>query len=394
MSTALITAPVKLEIVQLKITASQLVRPNQVIISARDFSNNTILPIKSDKFGTVTEILAKVNDVIEKSSPLVKIKLGCTHPVIFSGLCADCGQAINENDEKDPEIEEINSHPSKVLIPNLPTLKVKESIAQDLANKDKLRLQNMRKLVLLCDLDHTLIHTTSTSENLQEFDDKTMQKFKFKETKTWHVTKFRPGLEKFLREMSGLYEMQIATLGIRPYAEKISRLIDPEQKYFNDSKMLSRCDILDSNGKIKGNNAFHKANNLKHLFPCGIDMVVIIDDRTDVWKMKGNVIHVPKYNYWKDVGDINDPNAKARGDRIGPFRDKIPEKDDDDYLGILGQILKDIHSKYYWSFDRQIEKKKSGNRIILPDTHGAMKYFRSKIGEVCFSAVKILKLFR
>ena len=49
-------------------------------------------------------------------------------------------------------------------------------------------------------------------------------------------------------------------------------------------------------------NIFYRA-----LFPCGDDMVCIIDDREDVWNYLPNLIHVKPYHYFKHTGDINAP---------------------------------------------------------------------------------------
>lgn len=41
-----------------------------------------------------------------------------------------------------------------------PSIRVDHSVAHDIAKKDLINLVKNRKLVLLADLDHTLIHTT------------------------------------------------------------------------------------------------------------------------------------------------------------------------------------------------------------------------------------------
>ena len=46
-----------------------------------------------------------------------------------------------------------------------PKLKVNEATAHDIAKKDLIHLVKGRKLVLLADLDHTLIHTTNENVN-------------------------------------------------------------------------------------------------------------------------------------------------------------------------------------------------------------------------------------
>lgn len=43
------------------------------------------------------------------------------------------------------------------------------------------------------------------------------------------------------------------------------------------------------------------------LFPCGDNMVCIIDDREDVWSYATNLIHVKPYHFFQHTGDINAP---------------------------------------------------------------------------------------
>lgn len=55
----------------------------------------------------------------------------------------------------------------------------------------------------------------------------------------WYFTKPRPGLQKFLDEMSQLYEMHVYTMGTRTYADAIVKVIDPDGKIFG-GRILSR----------------------------------------------------------------------------------------------------------------------------------------------------------
>lgn len=48
-------------------------------------------------------------------------------------------------------------------------------------------------------------------------------------------------------------------------------------------------------------------NISRALFPCGDNMVCIIDDREDVWRHATNLIHVRPYSFFQSTGDINAP---------------------------------------------------------------------------------------
>ena len=49
----------------------------------------------------------------------------------------------------------------------------------------------------------------------------------------------RPGLKKFMEEMSRIYEMHVYTMGTRAYAEEVCAAIDPDGKIFG-GRLLSR----------------------------------------------------------------------------------------------------------------------------------------------------------
>lgn len=55
------------------------------------------------------------------------------------------------------------------------------------------------------------------------------------------MTKLRPFVRTFLKEASEMFEMYIYTMGDRPYALEMAKLLDPQGKYFN-AKVISRDD--------------------------------------------------------------------------------------------------------------------------------------------------------
>jgi RNA polymerase II subunit A C-terminal domain phosphatase len=156
-------------------------------------------------------------------------------------------------------------------------------------------------------LDQTIIHATvdPTVEEWQKDVNnpnyeavKDVQAFKLMDEGPstrgcWYYIKLRPGLKDFLQNVSKLYELHIYTMGTRAYAKAISKIVDPERKIFGD-RILSR----DESGSLT-------AKNLQRLFPVDTNMVVIIDDRGDVWKWSDNLIKVTPYDFFVGIGDIN-----------------------------------------------------------------------------------------
>jgi len=78
----------------------------------------------------------------------------CTHPTVMKDMCAECGADLRQQDS-------IKTNASVPMVHSIPELKVSEELAQTLGKADEVRLLKDRKLVLLVDLDQTLIHTTN-----------------------------------------------------------------------------------------------------------------------------------------------------------------------------------------------------------------------------------------
>lgn len=109
----------------------------------------------------------------------------------------------------------------------------------------------------------------------------------------WYYVKPRPGLQNFLRQLSQRYEMHVYTMGTRTYAESVCRLVDPQGTLFG-ARIISR----DENGSLL-------QKSLKKLFPMDTSMVVIIDDRADVWQWSPNLVRVSPFDFFVGIGDIN-----------------------------------------------------------------------------------------
>ena len=185
------------------------------------------------------------------------------------------------------------------------TISVEE--ANRLDDEAKRRLLASRKLSLVVDLDCTIIHAAVDPTIKQWMEDKDdpnhaavsdVREFQLTDDVPgirgcWYYIKFRPGLAEFLENVSQLYELHIYTMGTRQYAQQIAKLVDPDGKYFND-RILSRDESGD-----------HNVKSLSRLFPVDTRMVVIMDDRGDVWQWSANLIRVTLFDFFVGIGDIN-----------------------------------------------------------------------------------------
>lgn len=159
----------------------------------------------------------------------------------------------------------------------------------------------------MVDLDQTIIHATVDTTVAEWQADlycvnyeavKDVKGFKLDEDivggrGTWYYVKMRPGLKQFLEAISKLYELHIYTMGTRAYALMVKDIVDPDGTIFGE-RVLSR----DESGSMT-------QKSLQRLFPVDTKMVVIIDDRGDVWKWSDNLVKVRPYDFFPRIGDIN-----------------------------------------------------------------------------------------
>ncbi|OCF39097.1 hypothetical protein I317_07121 [Kwoniella heveanensis CBS 569] len=291
----------------------------------------------------------------QASRPLLNVSQPCSHPVQLHGMCGVCGADLTDLSN--------GAGPSRhsggfEITHDAMGVTVSKNEAQRLDNLTRDALLASRRLSLIVDLDQTIIHTTvdptvaewmdeieaeraaaSQTSNTEADPSKTdsatakeknpnaealqdVARFQIADdllpgqmkpkrrpgqkdgmvqmqgrwyfTKPRHVYRInRPGLQKFLDEMSQLYEMHVYTMGTRTYADAICNVIDPDGKVFG-GRILSR----DESGSFS-------SKNLKRLFPTDTSMVVVIDDRSDVWADCPNLVKVVPYDFFIGIGDIN-----------------------------------------------------------------------------------------
>lgn len=282
--------------------------------------------------GTVESIdIQPQEEVTHSDVEILHIREACAHTVQYGGLCALCGKSLEE--ERDYSGYDYEDRATIAMSHDNSGLKISFDEAAKIEHSTTDRLNDEKKLILVVDLDQTVIHATvdptvgewqldPSNPNYPAVKD--VKTFCLEEdpivppgwtgpklapTKCWYYVKVRPGLSEFLEKMDTKYEMHIYTMATRNYALAIAKIIDPDGKYFGD-RILSR----DESGSLT-----HK--NLKRLFPVDQSMVVIIDDRGDVWQWENNLIKVVPYDFFVGIGDINSSFLpKKNGQLTGPIK--------------------------------------------------------------------------
>ncbi|XP_063155086.1 RNA polymerase II subunit A C-terminal domain phosphatase isoform X4 [Candoia aspera] len=213
----------------------------------------------------------------------------------MKGLCAECGQDLTQLQSKNGKQNMPVSTATVSMVHSVPELMVSSEQAEQLGREDQERLRRNRKLVLMVDLDQTLIHTTE--QHCPQMSNRGIFHYQLGRGEPMLHTRLRPHCKEFLEKIAKLYELHVFTFGSRLYAHTIAAFLDSEKKLFSH-RILSRDECIDP---------YSKTGNLRNLFPCGDSMVCIIDDREDVWKFAPNLITVKKYVYFQGIGDINAP---------------------------------------------------------------------------------------
>ncbi|XP_017658108.2 RNA polymerase II subunit A C-terminal domain phosphatase isoform X3 [Nannospalax galili] len=262
--------------------------------------------LRSERAGVVRELCVQPGQVVAPGTLLVRLE-GCSHPVVMKGLCAECGQDLTQLQSKNGKQQVLLSTATVSMVHSVPELMVSSEQAEKLAREDQQRLHRNRKLVLMVDLDQTLIHTTE--QHCPQMSNKGIFHFQLGRGEPMLHTRLRPHCKDFLEKIAKLYELHVFTFGSRLYAHTIAGFLDPEKKLFSH-RILSRDECIDP---------YSKTGNLRNLFPCGDSMVCIIDDREDVWKFAPNLITVKKYVYFPGAGDVNAPP----GSREAQTRKKV-----------------------------------------------------------------------
>ncbi|CAH8682564.1 unnamed protein product [Schistosoma rodhaini] len=276
------------KVVHWKIHRRQLVNPSVSICELVDDASGRI-DVRAPGYGWVTKMKDEGATVVPGC--VLFNFLPCTHHVVMKDLCAECGANLRR--EGGISGERITDASASIpMVHAIPELHVSETVADEIALQDQQSLLAARKLVLLVDLDQTIIHTTNDP---QAFKYKNVHRYRLPGSPLVYHTRLRPHLEKVLDCLSQYYQMHICTFGNRVYAHQLASMIDPKRRYFSQ-RILSRDECF---------NPVTKSANLKALFPRGLNLVCIIDDRGEVWDWSSNLIHVKPYRFFPDIGDIN-----------------------------------------------------------------------------------------
>jgi FCP1-like phosphatase family protein len=216
------------------------------------------------------------------------------------------------------------------------------------------RLFRTRKLLLVLDIDHTMLHATDDVRAPAFAQGKQLgaelHSFKMPASEDYatpdkvHHVMLRPGLAHWLERLAAQYELYIYTAGTRTYAEAVAKIFDPQGRLFG-SRIISRTDVPEL-GKVK---------RLERFFPIDNSMVLAVDDRSDVWTGDAsNLITIRPYHFFHGMADLNNtsgPEFDAERERAREEREeRAAAKDktlEDHGLKRVGELLRWVHERFF-----------------------------------------------
>lgn len=224
----------------------------------------------------------------------------CTHPVRVHGLCARCGQEVAG---KKTGLYTILHGNTNVLLSGKEAERINEENYKSLSEH--------KKMILLLDLDQTIIHTSMSKQFAAYFEEllsippaegqaaseeeqiiRSIHRIRI-DGYNYYV-KERDHLQWFLKEAAEHFEIHVYTMGNKKYALEISEILDKKKALFGD-RIVTRDDNFGSFDK-----------DITRLFPKNSRNVVILDDRPDVWKFSRNLLPIRPFAFFR-TGDVNSP---------------------------------------------------------------------------------------
>eukprot|EP00826_Nyctotherus_ovalis_P032476 TRINITY_DN2617_c0_g2_i3.p1 TRINITY_DN2617_c0_g2~~TRINITY_DN2617_c0_g2_i3.p1 ORF type:complete len:478 (+),score=109.89 TRINITY_DN2617_c0_g2_i3:887-2320(+) len=252
----------------------------------------------------------------------------CEHEISCGEVCISCGEPTKEMKQRS-----YGGLDSKISYSRARALKEERKYLESLFKS--------RKLMLVLDIDHTLVHTCSSDcpdlavlTEGERFTDETGFTF---------IVKLRPFLSMFLETVGKLFDVYVYSHGSQRYAESIVALIDPEEKTIRQNRIFGR-ESTDITCKLK---------TLENLLPADQTISIIIDDREDVWANRENLIRIFPFVYFNS-------------ELISYDRSMYPAlsyRSQDCSLLYFSNLLRNLHNLFY---DLQSKNSKAADmRIII-----------------------------
>lgn len=246
--------------------------------------------------------------------------MDCTHEAIYKGVCITCGFVINNLPLREREAL-LKGHTTAMLLAGASghtagteLVFLSESGLEKKRSENTRRLLRARRLALVLDLDHTLVHATDSISAERFAADASLDVHTVlippppgvhaSTLPGRYTVAIRPGSRELLQALAPLFELSVLTMGDRAYADAVVALLDPDGTLVQ-GRIVSRDELPDKSAK-----------SLATLLPCDEDLVAILDDRSDVWPgLQDNVVKLAPYKFFLNASEAYDRNSAVAGEK-------------------------------------------------------------------------------
>ena len=348
----------KPEIEKIKILKKEKIafKKDDIIAKYKIKEKENINSVKSPIYGWIVKY--------EENEKLLILE-ECKHEMFYCDLCAKCGYKKSEKDE----------------LMTFGFMKNDFSYTKEKAlSMEKTKVDDYltaKKLILLLDLDNTILHCCSTlisGEKLKNLNEKYMEyisKIPIKNNINRYdsiLIKFRPYLRTFFKNIKNKYEIFVYTQATKEYATSIIQYVNTnfEKDILSISRMIPRS--LNEDG-------FAENKSIKNVFPTQEKMILIIDDNKDVWKESGNnFIYIYPYRFFSERDKSTDKLMFINNNFEKIFtKESFYKIECDNVLFCITNLLLNVHRKFF-----QFYEKYSIIKSISRITNDTLKLILSK----------------
>ncbi|KAK9835002.1 hypothetical protein WJX81_003388 [Elliptochloris bilobata] len=288
---------------------------------------------EDDAINALTPAPAEASDAWDARPGRKRLRTGAVaaescppHPGFMHGMCIRCGAVLEDDEATGLALRYIHSG-----------LRLSTAEAERVRQRSMRRVMDSGKLLLVLDLDHTLLNSTRLTDVCDEAGtllDALLERearagappslHRLAHLNLW--TKLRPGVRAFLEAVARHFELHIYTHGDADYARAMAALLDPGGRLFAE-RVISQAD-----------------SQQQHVKDLGVVLgaeaaAVIVDDTAAVWPQHAaNLLLVERYIFFP-----------ACAERFGSTQRALLDegRDEDPARGMLAaalRVLLEVHA--------------------------------------------------
>jgi RNA polymerase II subunit A C-terminal domain phosphatase len=272
----------------------------------------------------------------------------CLHQVLYIDICLQCNDKLTSDEMSHREFKPVIAATHHLKFSKDEQTRVDQEISENLLKK--------QKLLLMLDLDNTLVHSVFCSK-LMTYEKADDIFYCYHGHRNKFVVKIRPHLDEFFDMIDSKYDYFIYTKGTRSYAEQVIRNLNVYFEFKGKKITLTKEKLITAN-------EFVNQKSIQLVLPQTDNLHLILDDLPSVWEESDqpNLVFTKPFWYWDEVHNkiiMADINRKYEtGEKIkepiggDEYCLKVRRKNDN-FLHYAALLLQDIHKKFFEIFEQE-----------------------------------------